>query len=149
MLNNSLEEIFCKDRIAMFTRTSIIVERFVSRAKLTLDDQRNECCQCISNNKSSYLLTNVQGILKILITLLLKLDKYIFFAIKIPIFKGSHIHKGIFFQNTFKYIFTTLFTIALLLQCCLNQVVSTQSSTFQTTPSLYSVKPNFLNHRMQ
>ena len=39
MLNNSLE-MFCIASIAMFTRTSNILERLFSRAKLTLDDRR-------------------------------------------------------------------------------------------------------------
>ena len=40
MLISSWEERFCIGSIAMSTRTSNIVERLFSRAKLTLDDQR-------------------------------------------------------------------------------------------------------------
>ena len=39
MLNNSLEEKICTANIEMFTRTSNVIERLFSRAKLTLDYQ--------------------------------------------------------------------------------------------------------------
>ena len=64
------------------------VERLSSRAKLTPDDQRKRVLpkKRVSNMKSSYLLTNVYGIFKMLITFLLKLDKYLFFPMNIPLF---------------------------------------------------------------
>ena len=40
MLNNYVEGMFCIAIIAMFTRTSNIVERLFSLAKPTFDDQR-------------------------------------------------------------------------------------------------------------
>ena len=69
---------FCIPSVAMFIRTSRIVERLFSCVNMTLNDLENEYCQCISKKKSSYLLTNVYGALYTLIRLLLKLD--IFFS---------------------------------------------------------------------
>ena len=87
MLNNSLAETLY---IEMFTRTSNTVERLFSRTNLTLDDQRKRVLpMCISSNKSSYLQTKVYGTLKMLIKLLLKLDKYIF-PMKIPFLRESY-----------------------------------------------------------
>ena len=76
MMNNSVEGMFRKASIAMFTRTSSIVERLFSHARLTLEDQRK---RLLPMHFEQQLFLNVYGTSKMLITLLLKLDKYIFF----------------------------------------------------------------------
>ena len=76
----------------------------VAMFTLHLTIKENECCQCITNNKSSSQLTNVYGKLKMVTALLLKLDEYIF-PIRTSIFKGVIFIKVIFFQKIFKYIF--------------------------------------------
>ena len=65
---------------------------------MTRDDQRKRVLP-MHFEQVSYLLTNVYGTLKMLITLLLKLDKYTLLPMKIPIFKSFI--KVFFLQNFF------------------------------------------------
>ena len=68
MLNNSSEEILCIASIEMFNRTSNIVERLFSRAKLTLDDWRKRVLLMhfeqvfLFANKSSWNIKNVDNV---------------------------------------------------------------------------------------
>ena len=86
MLNNSSEEMVCIASIATFTRTSNILERLFSHAKLTLDDLRKRLLPMHFEQQVFPLPTNVNGTFKMLITLFLKLDKCIFLPIKLPTF---------------------------------------------------------------